>query len=393
MDEQVGEARGLSPPTRGNPIWGTRREGLTRSIPAHAGEPAGGVVQPVVRDVYPRPRGGTRIGESARCGRRGLSPPTRGNPGRRPYRLGFRGSIPAHAGEPSFSLRPPLGEKVYPRPRGGTALPLPLTAVDWGLSPPTRGNPKRGKKIMAYIGSIPAHAGEPSTAAGSQYACRVYPRPRGGTRVKLDAADRPRGLSPPTRGNLARTACRAGRAGGWGLSPPTRGNPPVCRCLDSGIRSIPAHAGEPGFVGGSVVSDEVYPRPRGGTRAAGAAARGRRGLSPPTRGNHGFAVHVDDDHRSIPAHAGEPPRRAPERPSGRVYPRPRGGTVCRAVSGAAVVGLSPPTRGNLLPRLRRDRLRRSIPAHAGEPPQTEMVRLRLGVYPRPRGGTLIRAAD
>ena len=91
---------GLSPPTRGNPRDAYTRQSQARSIPAHAGEPVRLSASVRRRWVYPRPRGGTHIC-SERCpDARGLSPPTRGNP--RPKRLprAHRGSIPAHAGEP-----------------------------------------------------------------------------------------------------------------------------------------------------------------------------------------------------------------------------------------------------------------------------------------------------
>ena len=171
--------------------------------------------------------------------------------------------------------------------------------------------------------------------------------------------------------------------------------------------SIPAHAGEPRRRAMRWRREEVYPRPRGGTRPPRVAGRGARGLSPPTRGNQHTSLPDAPCAGSIPAHAGEPaaPSLSP-RPSP-VYPRPRGGTEENRVALLGGGGLSPPTRGNqraynparmwrgLSPPTRGNRYRprrpasivRSIPAHAGEPRTLSWSSAPTWVYPRPRGGT------
>ena len=73
-------------------------------------------------------------------------------------------------------------------------------------------------------------------------------------------------------------------------------------------RSIPAHAGEPAWRFVFPFSEKVYPRPRGGTARSDFIHPSRLGLSPPTRGNRMNALSYNDYQRSIPAHAGEPPR-------------------------------------------------------------------------------------
>ena len=172
--------------------------------------------------VYPRPRGGTL-------------PCVMGTPP-------FFGSIPAHAGEPpSMQPRSSLN-RVYPRPRGGTPHPLVLTLLLLGLSPPTRGNLGCEAPLRRGGGSIPAHAGEPSTNPRTSHATPVYPRPRG--------------------------------------------EPPFAHCLLS--------------------ENRVYPRPRGGTASSSPYLMLRKGLSPPTRGNRETGRHEPARLGSIPAHAGEP---------------------------------------------------------------------------------------
>ena len=153
---------GLSPPTRGNRLPRRAARSQSGSIPAHAGEPARSRPSPESREVYPRPRGGTMERLARRARRRGLSPPTRGNPGLRERRGLVDGSIPAHAGEPDRAEATPPTPRVYPRPRGGTAGVLADVPRVRGLSPPTRGNRCPKRIVNSGTGSIPAHAGEPA---------------------------------------------------------------------------------------------------------------------------------------------------------------------------------------------------------------------------------------
>ena len=154
---------GLSPSTRGNPGLSATRRGFL--------------------SVYPRPRGGTRVHTPGHLSNPGLSPPTRGNLQTRARAAGKIRSIPVHAGEPSGavsgagrmrSIPAHAGEPrpvrlsrqsswVYPRPRGGTDVDLTNAEDGWGLSPPTRGNRRRPDQRGGRMGSIPVHAGEPTS--------------------------------------------------------------------------------------------------------------------------------------------------------------------------------------------------------------------------------------
>ena len=153
---------GLSPPTRGNPgpgSWTSRPRG---SIPAHAGQPRSRRRGPAAGPVYPRPRGATFPVFQKVEGEKGLSPPTRGNP-HRWHRGGLAArSIPAHAGQPVGVKRVVHLSTVYPRPRGATGRRRGGVGGHPGLSPPTRGNPWASFLCPRYRGSIPAHAGQPA---------------------------------------------------------------------------------------------------------------------------------------------------------------------------------------------------------------------------------------
>ena len=93
---------------------------------------------------------------------RGLSPLTRGNLGFSRFTSGVDGPIPAHAGEPHRLGYQPIRKRAYPRSRGGTSMVADASAPLNGLSPLTRGNPVPALHIVAVLGPIPAHAGEPN---------------------------------------------------------------------------------------------------------------------------------------------------------------------------------------------------------------------------------------
>ena len=274
------------------------------------------------------------------------------------------GSIPAHAGEPTTYLRRRLYPAVYPRPRGGTVTEMSAAELETGLSPPTRGNRRCLCRLPSLLRSIPAHAGEPVAARCDHNLIAVYPRPRGGT----EALSGTPYLVP-------------------GLSPPTRGNRDQIERADIANRSIPAHAGEPQLQELAEARCRVYPRPRGGTEVSRDSGRTGTGLSPPTRGNPVSASLSVLGTWSIPAHAGEPRRRVAGAASCPVYPRPRGGTTMRPIVSTSTTGLSPPTRGNRDEPVLGGLRHRSIPAHAGEPIVSTGTRGTTAVYPRPRGGT------
>ena len=71
------------------------------------------------------------------------------------------GSIPAHAGEPTGRRAGRWPTWVYPRACGGTDTQEVALPCVQGLSPRMRGNPSFLNLTRSRLGSIPAHAGEP----------------------------------------------------------------------------------------------------------------------------------------------------------------------------------------------------------------------------------------
>ena len=97
----------------------------------------------------------------------GLSPRVRGNRSLPIMSRDAPWTIPACAGEPSFSTSRNVEKRDYPRVCGGTRQ----EEVDYirrvGLSPRVRGNPPEGAAYMVLNGTIPACAGEPSSSTAA----------------------------------------------------------------------------------------------------------------------------------------------------------------------------------------------------------------------------------
>ena len=242
-----------------------RRNTLRRnrwSIPACAGEAPAQPTTERTSPVYPRVCGGSRQPNPVEHRYRGLSPRV-------------RGKLRRVGGQRHNGL-------VYPRVCGGSIPCIALIALFPGLSPRVRG--KRHPTDASYqcYRSIPACAGEATSALSSASASWVYPRVCGGSLAHRNRPSVPPGLSPRVRGKQ-------------------RQRPPTL--LAPG--SIPACAGEargPGRVVGVVA---VYPRVCGGSRVSVPQPCWPQGLSPRVRGKLELQHKVGVHPRSIPACAGE----------------------------------------------------------------------------------------
>ena len=199
---------GLSPRERGNRLGRRNAPEPVGSIPARAGEPPLRLRPLGASPVYPRASGGTSPATSSAQSGRGLSPRERGNHCRLHDPVGVTRSIPARAGEPGVVVLRVADAKVYPRASGGTECPRGAQRPPQGLSPRERGNPLALRSTRPAIGSIPARAGEPQPKSCRSQEMRVYPRasgvyPRasGGTARISRRLSCEIGLSPRERGN------------------------------------------------------------------------------------------------------------------------------------------------------------------------------------------------
>ena len=315
--------RGLSPLTRGN--HHRQRGPIHRGgpIPAHAGQPQRRRGEGAPPGAYPRSRGATGAMAPTRPRAKGLSPLTRGNRRDSTRPADLRGPIPAHAGQPFTAVGTEVSIRAYPRSRGATLIMSLCWRVWPGLSPLTRGNPQGPRPGTLAGGPIPAHAGQPGIQQLFHVLFGAYPRSRGATeaRVNRDFADE--GLSPLTRGNPHLVLARVHRPG-----------------------PIPAHAGQPTAPARQPRRLRAYPRSRGATQARRGLITGSRGLSPLTRGNQPIPGAMRLPRGPIPAHAGQPTPSARTPLTSRAYPRSRGATENRIACLICGRGLSPLTRGN-----------------------------------------------
>src|SRR5690606_17847038 len=108
-------------------------------------------------------------------------------------------------------------------------------------------------------------------------------------------------------------------------------------------RSIPAYAGETLVAIFSAASNTVDPRIRGGNGIGPRPRADREGRSPHTRGKRSAATCFFKLRRSIPAYAGETRDRGEGCDRSAVDPRIRGGNRAKAARIAKAFGRSPHT--------------------------------------------------
>ena len=160
------ETNGLSPRVRGNLMQVGGYFLPVRSIPACAGEPQLAARVNPAPAVYPRVCGGTPPYRTTGRQANGLSPRVRGNLLQPLHQVSISGSIPACAGEPACGVIVPVLVKVYPRVCGGTRRGAAALLGHNGLSPRVRGNRQVVVRRRVKLGSIPACAGEPGYNPG-----------------------------------------------------------------------------------------------------------------------------------------------------------------------------------------------------------------------------------
>ena len=214
--------QGRSPRVRGSQVHRLHQRVGAGSIPACAGEPTASFRRRPFARVDPRVCGGASVSAPEEGSTPGRSPRVRGSRAHRGAAVVRIGSIPACAGEPAGASGGRAEDGVDPRVCGGAMARARTDSPAAGRSPRVRGSQDDLLRDPRVVGSIPACAGEPSTARASARSGWVDPRVCGGATGWYGSA------TPP-----------------WGRSPRVRGSRPLRHVATRCVGSIPACAGEP----------------------------------------------------------------------------------------------------------------------------------------------------
>ena len=211
---------GSSPLARGTPGVAAADFCKIGLIPARAGNTACVARKFAGSRAHPRSRGE----HSTLCGSKitgaGSSPLARGTPESCADGPGYRGLIPARAGNTCVHAMSCRFPRAHPRSRGEHFILSARLLWRMGSSPLARGTPPSVTPGGALIGLIPARAGNTTKPVANMEPPWAHPRSRGEHGI-----------------GYASGSCRTGS------SPLARGTPieKVSKCLNDGL--IPARAG------------------------------------------------------------------------------------------------------------------------------------------------------
>ena len=275
-------------------------------------------------------------------GQRGSSPRLRGTGqhirvGRRHRRF-----IPAPAGNRQITACQNVCLTVHPRACGEQGRCPSIPRSRSGSSPRLRGTDGQAARPAHVHRFIPAPAGNSWPRTGASALRAVHPRACGEQRAFPRLYEVPYGSSPRLRG----TALQEDAAG-------------------LQYRFIPAPAGnrEPHHAPGLLST--VHPRACGEQTSYSLASSSRSGSSPRLRGTGVPSCGVHRSFRFIPAPAGNSRPGLMTRIPPTVHPRACGEQLCRRSPWTPASGSSPRLRGTEYLYLEGCRVRRFIPAPAG----------------------------
>ena len=213
MRTGAGVRSGSSPLTRGKYATVSsdcRRSGL---IPAHAGKMRRARQVKATRRAHPRSRGENSCALVGQCLGPGSSPLTRGKCTRLRQCLYCAGLIPAHAGKIGTGWGQGRAGRAHPRSRGENRHGHSARPGRGGSSPLTRGKSRQPPRSQPAGRLIPAHAGKISLHTGRAMDTRAHPRSRGENIPTHRQGDGHTGSSPLTRGKSAADSVPSTRVG------------------------------------------------------------------------------------------------------------------------------------------------------------------------------------
>ena len=200
--DNVSEAGGSSPLTRGTQSQSQEGVYSPRFIPAYAGNSRKSPFTVPPYPVHPRLRGELYRLSKKRFSRHGSSPLTRGTRCDRHQRFNVCRFIPAYAGNSKQQKSEQNATTVHPRLRGELIAVPPFKQSRIGSSPLTRGTRTPVSTGSREPGFIPAYAGNSLDRGASINGDAVHPRLRGELIGLARRLRRRTGSSPLTRGTL-----------------------------------------------------------------------------------------------------------------------------------------------------------------------------------------------
>ena len=314
-----------------------------RIIPAHAGQTALSSSSLVNATDHPRACGANVSSQSAMARKSGSSPRMRGKQLPIAKMLAHVRIIPAHAGQTVGMVVFPRAQSDHPRVCGANGPFITVSTQIFGSSPRMRGKRRAVQGLPGGGRIIPAHAGQTSSSPSICQQRPDHPRACGANQAAGLNAGILGGSSPRMRGKLSPTTSRY--------------NFP---------RIIPAHAGQTAPYVHRTFCRADHPRACGANGGANCRRWHAIGSSPRMRGKPRLCTAAISALRIIPAHAGQTcgGRRGPACSAD--HPRACGANIGVDVSDAFGCGSSPRMRGKLPCARSGRRLRRIIPAHAGQ---------------------------
>ena len=205
-----------------------------RFIPARAGNTTGGSGCPYSKSVHPR-AGGEHLSSHPNIRRTcGSSPRGRGTPGCQSHTAGVSRFIPARAGNTYRARAGARSRSVHPRAGGEHSALGSTISIPDGSSPRGRGTLYAERRAERPLRFIPARAGNTRTAGTNGYSATVHPRAGGEHGHVCSPVSCGLGSSPRGRGTrcliLAKRSSRRfipARAGNTSGSPRTPSPTPV----------------------------------------------------------------------------------------------------------------------------------------------------------------------
>ena len=350
---------GSSPRVRGTPDRAPRRVAPERFIPACAGNAATSPARWPTSPVHPRVCGERGNGSLLLVPHAGSSPRVRGTR-RDGHGAGHRRRfIPACAGNAACGVVVGSEASVHPRVCGERGNGSLLLVPHAGSSPRVRGTRRDGHGAGHRRRFIPACAGNAACGVVVGSEASVHPRVCGERVFQGDGLAPERGSSPRVRGTRR----------------------PVCHPLRC-VRFIPACAGNARSWPIRPSGRSVHPRVCGERVMRYGPGGTDRGSSPRVRGTRGGAALRRRRVRFIPACAGNACGAAFRSVVPPVHPRVCGERVFAGVLCRTAAGSSPRVRGTLMAALGLRRVRRFIPACAGNAEARGGCRSAFPVHPR-----------